>query len=187
MDIQLQQLTAQEFCQLAPVAVELYLEAMAYPASMAQGRVAVWVRDSQQPGFSAVCAHDGTYLLGIAYGFAGGESHWWTREIKRGVLEHGGPSEHERKVLSDFFELAEIHVSPKRQGHGIGAQLLQSLLHTVTAHHVVLSTPEVEAEDNNAFRLYRRFGFEDFLRNFRFRGDQRRFAVLTRSLPLTQT
>ncbi|MER2206304.1 MAG: GNAT family N-acetyltransferase, partial [Rhodococcus sp. (in: high G+C Gram-positive bacteria)] len=49
---------------------------------------------------------------------------------------------------------------------------------------VLLSTPEVYDEDNRAWRLYRRLGFRDVLRRFRFAGDNRPFAVLGRGLPL---
>ena len=48
----------------------------------------------------------------------------------------------------------------------------------------MLSTPEVAQEDNRAWRLYRRLGFEDVLRHFTFAGDRRPFAVLGRRLPL---
>ena len=47
---------------------------------------------------------------------------------------------------------------------------------------MLLSTPEGE---NRAWRLYRRLGFTDVLRNYRFTGDPRPFGVLGRDLPLT--
>ena len=47
--------------------------------------------------------------------------------------------------------------------------------------HMLLSTPEGE---NRAWRLYRRLGFGDVLRNYRFTGDPRPFGVLGRELPL---
>jgi len=46
---------------------------------------------------------------------------------------------------------------------------------------MLLSTPEGE---NRAWRLYRRLGFGDVLRNYRFTGDPRPFGVLGRELPL---
>jgi ribosomal protein S18 acetylase RimI-like enzyme len=46
---------------------------------------------------------------------------------------------------------------------------------------MLLSTPEGE---NRAWRLYRRLGFTDVLRNYRFTGDPRPFGVLGRDLPL---
>jgi len=49
---------------------------------------------------------------------------------------------------------------------------------------VLLSTREIEGEDNSAWRLYRSLGFTDVLRSYRFEGDARPFAVLERPLPL---
>ena len=50
----------------------------------------------------------------------------------------------------------------------------------------MLSTPEVENENNGAWRLYRSLGFGDVLRSHRFDGDTRPFAVLSRPLPLPE-
>jgi ribosomal protein S18 acetylase RimI-like enzyme len=48
----------------------------------------------------------------------------------------------------------------------------------------LLSTPEADEQRSRAWRLYRRFGFVDVLRDFHFPGDDRAFAVLGRTLPL---
>ena len=48
----------------------------------------------------------------------------------------------------------------------------------------LLSTPEADEQTSRAWRLYRRFGFVDVLRDFRFPGDERPFGVLGRDLPL---
>lgn len=165
---------------MAPVSVELYLQAMGYSPDMLTSRQRVWTNDSLRPGFTAVCAHNGEYLLGIAYGFSGDREHWWTQQIARGLFEKGGPNDHEREIMAGFFELAEIHVSPQYQGQGIGRNLFHELISHTHQPHILLSTPEVEGEDNNAFALYRSLGFTDFLRHFQFRGDPRQFAVLYR-------
>ena len=50
---------------------------------------------------------------------------------------------------------------------------------------MLLSTPEYGARPpGRAWRLYRRLGFRDVLRDHRFTGDSRPFAVLGRELPL---
>ena len=49
---------------------------------------------------------------------------------------------------------------------------------------VLLSTPEADEQTSRAWRLYRRFGFVDVLRDFIFPGDERAFAILGRELPL---
>jgi ribosomal protein S18 acetylase RimI-like enzyme len=48
----------------------------------------------------------------------------------------------------------------------------------------LLSTPEADERGSRAWRLYRRFGFVDVLRDFHFPGDERAFAVLGKELPL---
>jgi hypothetical protein len=51
----------------------------------------------------------------------------------------------------------------------------------------LLSTPEADEATSRAWRLYRRFGFVDVIRDFTFPGDLRPFAVLGRTLPLEAT
>jgi len=80
--------------------------------------------------------------------------------------------------------LTELHVHPSAQGAGLGAILLHRLLENRPEAAVLLSTPEVSGEDNRAWRLYRRVGFDDVIRNFVFAGDTRPFAILGRRLPL---
>jgi hypothetical protein len=53
-----------------------------------------------------------------------------------------------------------------------------------TGTTTLLSTPEGDEAGSRAWRLYRRFEFVDVVRNLRFPGDARTFAVLGRSLPL---
>ena len=86
-----------------------------------------------------------------------------------------------QRNLADYFELTELHVHPSAQGRGIGEALLTELLSRVDAPRALLSTPE---GPTRAWRLYRRIGFTDLLRNYHFTGDSRAFAVLVRTLPL---
>jgi ribosomal protein S18 acetylase RimI-like enzyme len=113
----------------------------------------------------------------MAYGYTGRPGQWWHTEVARGLDQ----ADHERRMLTDYFELTELHVRPEYQGRGDGEALLRSLMLPVRAPRVLLSTPEGESR---AWRLYRRLGFFDVLRHFLFTGDARPFAVLGRSLPL---
>jgi ribosomal protein S18 acetylase RimI-like enzyme len=64
--------------------------------------------------------------------------------------------------------------------------MLRALLTDVPSARVLLSTPEYgTAAPGRAWRLYRRAGFQDVLRQHRFTGDARPFAVLGRPLPLS--
>lgn len=170
----------------APDFVDIYIEAMGYDPSIRSSRVTAWRRETYQPGFTAVCALEDGEILGIAYGFLGSPDHWWHLQLRRGFSADGGPTEEEFELLRNYFEVAEIHVRPGRQGGGLGRRLITELLHHAPAGNALLSTPEVPDEQNLAFGLYRSLGFRDVLRNFRFTGDQRPFAVLGVELPLQQ-
>jgi len=86
--------------------------------------------------------------------------------------------------MNSYFELTELHIHPRAQGHGLGEALIRRLLDDRGEQHVLLSTPEINGEANRAWRLYRRLGFTDIIRGYHFAGDPRAFAILGRSLPL---
>ncbi len=161
--------------------IEVYLSAMRYPPEVAVARTALWAEHSRRNGFACVVAEAPgdpgreSEILGLAYGYHGAPGQWWFSEVRRGL--GAGASEH----LGDFFELTELHVRPDAQGRGLGEALLRALAGRVREPLMLLSTPE---GDNRAWRLYRRLGFADVLRHFRFTGDPRPFGVLERSLPL---
>ena len=170
-------------------ALSIYVRAMDYPAGVEHVRAPMWTEHVLRTGWRAVGAFDcppsaqvgpDTPLLGIAYGYRGAPSYWWDIQVREGLAQSGLS----RCPLENYFELTELHVCPKQQGRGIGRSLLQSLLDGRAESRVLLSTPEVPGEENRAWSLYRRLGFQDVLRNFTFRGDLRPFAVLGRNLPL---
>ena len=161
--------------------IEVYLAAMRYPPEVATARSALWAEHSRRNGFACVVAEApgstgrDSEIIGLAYGYHGAPGQWWYSEVRRGLRETA-PAH-----LGDFFELTELHVRPDAQGHGLGEALLRALASRVPEPLMLLSTPEGE---NRAWRLYRRLGFADVLRHFRFAGDPRPFGVLERPLPL---
>ena len=174
-------LSREEFRARLPEALRLYVNAMRYPSSTIEQRSPMWLTHALRDGWRCVAALDSDdTLLGIAYGYHGQPGQWWHDQVARGLAgtihEQDG-----RRRLSDCFELTEIHVRPQSQAAGLGEQLIRTLLADLPEHHVLLSTPE---GDTRAWRLYRRLGFVDVLRNYRFVGDHRPFAVLGRTLPL---
>lgn len=163
---------------LVPTLVDIYMDAMQYSPAIRQQRVRVWRGEVAWPGFTAVAAIDGDTVVGVAYGFIGARERWWDRQLVKALRERGGLKAQHAAMLADYFEVAEVHVSPACQGKGIGTHLLRELLRGVPARWALLSTPEVEGEANNAFSLYRKFGFTDLVRNFYYDGDARPFAIL---------
>ncbi|MFD5867686.1 GNAT family N-acetyltransferase [Corynebacterium sp. NPDC060344] len=181
-------------------AVSLYVGAMGYDPSIVDARVLAWARARHEPGWSAVAAvahpedvaphvalADPAFpLAGIAYCQQGTSTQWWHVQVRAGLAARRTPIHAARDILGDYVELAEIHVDPGHQGARIGERLLHELMRGRPERRVLLSTPEVPAEANRAWRLYRRLGFTDVLRNFHFAGDSRPFAVLGARLPLAR-
>lgn len=172
----LNHLDAAAFRRRTPELIDVYLVAMGYPADLAGARGVLWEEHSQRAGFACVVAvgPDGA-IHGLAYGYRGAPGQWWFSEVRRGI---GSKDPHQ---LDDFFELTELHVHPDWQGRRLGETLLRTLADGRPEQRMLLSTPEGE---NRAWRLYRRLGFTDVLRNYRFTGDPRPFGVLGRELPL---
>lgn len=170
-------------------ALAVYVEAMRYPRGTELHRAPTWTEHSARPGWRAVAAFGrapdgGEHLTGVAYGYRGSPDQWWHQQVRAGLRRSGVDGRTVEAVLGDYFELTELHVSPRAQGHGTGDALLRMLVAGRTERAVLLSTPEVPHEDNRAWRLYRRLGFTDVLRRLRFTGDSRPFAILGRPLPL---
>ena len=169
-------LDAFSFTARLPELISVYVAAMRYPDGIAAARTALWREHSRREGFAGVIAvDDEDRIRGLAYGYTGRPGQWWFSEVQRGLGP--GPS----PWLADYVELTELHVRPDSQGAGVGQALLVALLAGRRERAVLLSTPE---GTNRAWRLYRRMGFVDVLRDYRFTGDPRPFGVLGRTLPL---
>ena len=174
-------------------ALGIYVAAMNYPRGTEHHRAPMWSEHISRLGWRAVAALSTARpdspdpatdpMVAIAYGYHGAPHQWWHQQVAAG-LRRSDDRNSAQEVLASYFELTELHVHPDMQGHGLGESLLVRLLDGRPERRVLLSTPEVDGEDNRAWRLYRRFGFEDVIRRFTFAGDNRPFAVLGRTLPL---
>ncbi|QRP44129.1 N-acetyltransferase [Amycolatopsis sp. FDAARGOS 1241] len=175
------QLSADEFRTRLPEALAIYVKAMRYPEGTAEQRAPMWLTHALREGWRCIAALDADdALLGLAYGYTGRAGQWWHEQVRHGLARRSGPAEADR-WLNDYFELTEIHVRPENQGKQIGEDLLRRLLDGVPNANVLLSTPE---GTSRAWKLYRRTGFVDVLRDYQFTGDPRPFAILGRPLPL---
>ncbi|WP_174401346.1 GNAT family N-acetyltransferase [Mycolicibacterium sphagni] len=180
-------------------ALTVYVDAMRYPRGTEGQRAAMWLEHTRRQGWKAVAAVevDGATgeqpgpeavsaapLLGIAYGYCGAPDQWWQQQVVAGLHRIGMPADEVGALMSNYFELTELHIHPSAQGRGLGEALARRLLTGRGEAHVLLSTPEIIGEANRAWRLYRRLGFTDVIRGYHFAGDPRAFAILGRSLPL---
>lgn len=175
------QLSPEEFRARLPEALKLYVSAMRYPEGTAEQRAPMWLTHALREGWRCMAAFDeDNTMLGLGYGYRGKAGQWWHEQVRRGLTHQDG-DEVAHHWLTDYFELTEIHVRPENQGKRIGEDLLKMLLGGVPSANVLLSTPE---GPSRAWKLYRRVGFVDVLRNYHFAGDPRPFAILGRPLPL---
>ena len=173
-------------------ALGVYVDAMRYPQGTEYQRASMWLEHTGRRGWKAVAAldvsagTDGTTdpMLGVAYGYCGAPDQWWQQQVVAGLRRTGAGNAHITELMDSYFELTEVHIHPRAQGRGLGEALVRRLLENRKERQVLLSTPEISGEANRAWRLYRRLGFIDIIRGYRFAGDPRTFAILGRSLPL---
>lgn len=180
-----------------PEALRVYVDAMRYPRGTEEQRAALWLEHTRRAGWKCVAAVEAPEssrpdspelfdapLLGIAYGYSGAPDQWWQQQVISGLQRMGTAPAHIADLMASYFELTELHIEPRAQGQGLGEALTRRLLAGRGESHVLLSTPEINAEANRAWRLYRRLGFTDVIRGYHFAGDPRPFAILGRPLPL---
>jgi len=173
--------TAQDLAKRMDEVLAVFGEAMSYDKQALEVRRGYINTHLKRSGFHAVAtiADDGR-LAGFGYGYRGANGQWWHDHVRSALTE-----EQRQRWLTSCFEIVEMHVRPSAQGHGHGEAQLRSLLAMTTESTGLLSTPEVADEAaSRAWRLYRRTGFVDVVRQLMFPGDPRPFAVLGSDLPM---
>jgi ribosomal protein S18 acetylase RimI-like enzyme len=131
-------------------------------------------------GFVAVVASDDEgELAAFGYGYCGRPGEWWHDVVTKSL----GRTQ-SRRWLADAFEVAELHVHPDHQGHGLGRTILEALLARSAGRTVVLSTHDRESP---ARALYRSVGFVDLLTGFLFPGSSEVYAVMGLERPADGT
>jgi ribosomal protein S18 acetylase RimI-like enzyme len=156
----------------------VYVTAMGYSRDIVSIRRGFVAGHTRRHAFRAVATlEEGTdRVVGFGYGYLSAAGQWWHEQVRSGLADQAY-----NHWMSHAFELVELHVLPEVQGAGLGEAQIRTLLDGAPGSTVILSTPEGESR---AWRLYRRLGFADVLRNHLFPGDERPFAVLGRALPL---
>lgn len=151
--------------------LDVYAEAMQVPRGAARSRRAVVAAHLEREGLRAVAALDGDdRLVGIGYGYRGAPGQWWHDQVAAAMTPELAAT-----WLADAFEVCELHVRPALHGTGLGREVLLTLLAGAHSRTAVLTTPDLETR---ARRFYRAGGWVDLVRDLRFPGDPRSFAVL---------
>ena len=183
MTARLVELDRAAFAALQDEVLDVYAEAMEVPPDAARARRSILATHLQRDGLRAVAAFAGPddessgRLVGIAYGYLGAPGQWWHDQVRAALT-----ADEAARWLDGAFEVCEFHVRPALQGTGLGRALLARLLALTDAPTAVLTTPDA---DTRARRFYRTAGWVDLVRELRFPGDPRAFAVL--ALPLVST
>ena len=171
MSVALLELDRAQFAARGGEVLDVYAEAMQVRPEAAAARRSILDAHLQRSGLKAVAAVDGTdRLVGIAYGYLGAPGQWWHDQVRAALDEQTA-----RTWLDGAFEVCEFHVRPALQGTGLGRSLIAHLLSLTDARTAVLTTPDA---DTRARRFYRTAGWVDLVRELRFPGDPRAFAVL---------
>ena len=178
------ELSSSEFSAQLDQTVAVYAAAMQAPPWALPGRRSTMIGHAVNPGFRALLATEdesGT-VAAFTYGFHGAPGQWWHDTVARALVSaHGAAA---AAWLENSFEVAELHVRPEYQGHGIGAGLLQRLTSGRTERTALLSTRD---DDTPARRLYRGSGFTDLLTAFIFfPSSDPPYAVMGAELPLRE-
>jgi ribosomal protein S18 acetylase RimI-like enzyme len=175
-DVRVEMWTGSQLAARVDEAMQIYVQAMNYPRYTGTQRAITTRRHVSHAGFGCrVALDDNDVLLGFGYGYTTLAGQWWHDLVRRALTPE------REEWLVDAFELSEMHVLPKQQGHGIGRKILTALAGDIPHRAMLLSTPD---SDTRAFRLYHGLGFVDLARNYLFPGDSRPFAVLGARLPL---
>ena len=151
--------------------LSVYAEAMEVSPSAAASRRSILAAHLRRGGFRAhVALDDADRMVGVAYGYLGAPGQWWHDQVADALTP-----EQAREWLAGAFEVCELHVRPTWQGYGLGRLLLDELLEPPPARVALLTTPDLETR---ARGFYRAAGWVDLVRDLRFPGDPRSFAVL---------
>jgi ribosomal protein S18 acetylase RimI-like enzyme len=168
--------------------VAVYAAAMNPPDRTLTGRESIMERHAASPRFRGLTALVDGKLAGFTYGFHGENGQWWHDMVAAALATRSraalsaAESATPRTWLDDSLEVAELHVLPGWQGHGIGRSLLLALAAGRPERTAVLSTADAPTR---ARRLYRGLGFTDLLTDFRFSGSEPPYAVMGATLPLS--
>jgi GNAT superfamily N-acetyltransferase len=174
---------ASQFAANVVTTAHIYGEAMRRPPELVVQRREIMASHVSRPGFVGVLGREGDdvgsgdigsgEIVGFGYGYRGRPGDWWHDVVAKALGRRDA-----REWLTDSFELAELHVLPRSQGHGVGRQILETLLTKVDATTTVLSTHDRESP---ARALYRSVGFVDLLTGFVFPGSSEVYVVMGRS------
>jgi GNAT superfamily N-acetyltransferase len=169
-----------EFSARLPELVEVYRRAFLEvhernPARAAEERRSFMRVHALRTDLVLATADDDRGLAGFCYGYRGEPGQYWHDAVMRAL-----PATDADRWFGSCREIAELHVRPDAQGHGLGRALLRAALEGATERSAALSV--LDAADSPARHLYDAEGFTAVLPAFRFPGNPLSYAVMAKVL-----
>lgn len=124
-------------------------------------------------GLVLATVDDSRGLAGFCYGYRGEPGQYWHDAVMRAL-----PQADAERWFGSCREIAELHVRPDVQGHGLGRALLREALDGARERSAALSV--LDADDSPARHLYAAEGFTAVLPGFRFPGNPLSYGVLAK-------
>jgi GNAT superfamily N-acetyltransferase len=93
-------------------------------------------------------------ILGFAYGYTGERGHWWADRVARAFTA----AQRDEWLEQPYYEVAELHVRPAAQRHGVGSRLLAYLLTSQPHDRALLST---QTGSRKARSFYAKNGWQE--------------------------
>jgi ribosomal protein S18 acetylase RimI-like enzyme len=153
MHVSIVQLTVQDVVDRAEQLTRVFQAVYALPSASSFGFERTLREHARREGFRLCAAQssEGDALVGFGYGFTGQAGQAWRDSLTLALdLPTRDP------WLTDYFELAELGVSPAFQRQGIGGRLHDRLLAGLPHPRSVLT---VRTNNEVAKQFYRRRGW----------------------------
>lgn len=169
-----------DFSARLPELVEVYRSAFLEiherdPARAAEERRAFMQVHALRADLVLATVDDDRGLAGFCYGYRGEPGQYWHDAVMRAL-----PEVDAERWFGSCREIAELHVRPDAQGHGLGRALLRSALDGARERSAALSV--LDSTDSPARHLYEAEGFTAVLPGFRFPGNPLSYAVMAKVL-----
>ncbi|MBJ8350270.1 GNAT family N-acetyltransferase [Streptococcus zalophi] len=112
---------------------------------------------------------DDNELLGGVFGYDYLKDNYWAKQVNPYLSD-------DYDWYASTFEVNELFVKQDTQGQGVGGQLLNALIASVSQDNLLLSTMAFHNEPVIAF--YKHHGFRVLLEQFKFKNSNQIFSIL---------
>ena len=105
----------------------------------------------------------------FVFGFDFYPENWWAQQIQNRLSV-------DRDWYSHTFELNELAVLPSHQRKGIGRQLMEALIHSLS--HIIILLGTAQTNNEHVISLYQSLGFENVIEDFRYQNEEYGVSII---------